>query len=254
MKKIKKNKEESGIVPFKIVDLTSRQSNDFIESICVTTDNLTEHKVVEFIISQIKNSDSELAKTNTIKVIEISPSEFAKVLNTPRDEIYRNARNIAINMTKRQYNFQYTDSKGKKAFRVGNFLTDMLYENNMIKISINPVILPYFIEVKAKFTEFQLKYLTAMNSTYGIRLYKLLKQYQIIGKREFSVEELRKHFNIENNKYKQYSDLKKYTILMAIKHINEYTDIVVELEEHKVIRSVKKLTFHIKSSNRTMID
>lgn len=248
MKKIKDTKKSNELTPLKIVDLTSRQSNDFIESICVTTDNLTEHKVVEFIISQIKKSDSELAKTNTIKVIEITPIEFAKVLNTPRDEIYRNARNIAISMTKRQYNFQYTDNKGKKAFRVGNFLTDMLYENNIIKISVNPVVLPYFIEVKEKYTEFQLKYLTAMNSTYGIRLYKLLKQYQYIGKREFSVEELRKHFNIDNNKYKQYSDLKKYTILMAIKHINEYTDICVELQEVKQVRSVKSVIFNIKSN------
>jgi plasmid replication initiation protein len=123
----------------------------------------------------------------------------------------------------------------------------MCYQSGVIKIGVNPFVLPYFLEIKERFTEFNLRYLIAIGSSYGIKLYKLLKQYQSIGNRELTIEEMRNQFGLDINKYKLYSGFKRDVIEIAKKHINLHTDIQINYEEIKHGRKVQKIKFYIKT-------
>jgi len=230
-----------------VFDITVRQANDFVESAFCQEYTAQELKTMEFIISQTVKSDIELAKQGKIKEIELSAHDFAKMINANVYQIYRDANDLAQALTSKKLNLKYIGKNGKPAFEVHVFLTSMKYEDGSIKIGVNPYVLPYFLEIKNHFTEFNLRYMIAMGSSYGIKLYKLLRQYLSIGKRNLSLVELREQFGINANKYKLYADFRKNVIDTAIKHINKHTDIQVNYAAEKLSRKVNNIIFYIKS-------
>ena len=226
-------------------DIVMRQANDFIESAFAQEYSEQELKTMEFIISQTTKADIELANKDQIKRIELSAQNFAKMINANIDQIYRDATDLAMALMSKKINFKYIDEKGKPAFEMQTFLTSMSYKSGVIKIGINPFVLPYFLEIKERFTEFNLRYLIAMGSSYGIKLYKLLKQYQTIGSRTLTIDEIRAQLGINPEKYGRYDNLKRKVIETAKRHINDHTDIQIEYNEIKLGRKVHKLNFYI---------
>lgn len=227
-------------------DLISRQSNDFIESHHVQEYTIQELKIIEFIISQTTKKDIELVNNRQNKLIKITVMNFCKMINASPSQIYRDTNKIADNLLSKKMDFKYKDKKGQPAFQKKNFFSGVTYENGEITFEINNFVLPYFIEVKERYTEINLKYLIAIDSSYGIKLYKLLKQYSRIGKREFLIDDLKRLFGISSDQYKLYANFKK-ALTTAIRHINQSTDINVEFSEIKEKRTVKTLVFLIKN-------
>ncbi len=223
-------------------DLISRQSNDFIESHHAQEFTTQELKIIEFIISQTTKKDIDLVNNRQNKLIKITVMNFCKMINATPSQIYRDTNKIADSLLSKKIDFKYKDKKGQPAFQKKNFFSGVTYENGEITFEINNFVLPYFIEVKERYTEINLKYLIAMDSSYGIKLYKLLKQYLKIGKREFLLSDLKKQFGISNDQYKLYANFKK-ALKTAVKHINLSTDISVEFSEVKERRTVKTLVF-----------
>jgi plasmid replication initiation protein len=230
-----------------------RQANDFIESTFEQEYSEQELKTIEFIISQTTKADIELANNDQIKRIELSAPAFAKMINANVEQIYRDANHLSEALMNKKINFKYIDEKGRPAFEKQTFLTSMSYKSGIIKIGINPFVLPYFLEIKKQFTEFNLRYLISMGSSYGIKLYKLLKQYQTIGSREISITDLRIQLGIgvettelgDYVKYKLYSGFKRDVIETAKYHINTHTDIQIEYDEIKLGRKFQKIKFYI---------
>ena len=229
-------------------DIAMRQANNFIESAFAQEYSEQELKTMEFIISQTTKKDIELANNKQVKEIEISAQLFSEMIGANIKQIYRDAEDLSKALMNKKYHFKYLDDYGKPAFKMGSFLTDMEYKNGVIRIGINPAVLPYFVEINSHFTEFNLRYLVAMKSTYGIKLYKLLKQHINMKKkeRELTIAELRQQFGINDTKYILYTNFKNKVIEVAVKHINLYTDIQVEYTENKLSRKVHSLTFFIK--------
>lgn len=230
-------------------DLIVRQSNDFIESAFAQEYSEQEIKTMEFIISQTTKADIELYKRNELKHIVTPVEQFANLIGANPKQIYRDADHLCKSLLKKQYHFQWTDEKGKKSFKMGNFFTDITYSNGIISLSVNPFVLPYFVDINEWFTEFNLRHIVAIGSSYGIKLYKLLKQWQWTAKREFTIEELRRQFGIDETKYNTYSNFKLRVIDIALKHINSHTDISVRYEEIKTSRKITSLFFYIHSKD-----
>jgi plasmid replication initiation protein len=81
-------------------------------------------------------------------------------------------------------------------------------------------------------------------SIHAIRIYELLKQYQDIGERTLSLEELRDYCGVKN-KFKNYPDLERYVLLIAQREINEKSDIHFEFERIKPSRKIEGIKFII---------
>jgi plasmid replication initiation protein len=94
-------------------------------------------------------------------------------------------------------------------------------------------------------SELDIKYINALNSTYAIKMYKLLKQYKTIKTRVFTLEELKSQLGIVDT-YRKYSNFKQKVLDVFINKINENTDINVEYYEMKVGKSVDSIEFEIK--------
>lgn len=225
-------------------DIVYSQSNNFIESKFVDF-SLIELKIIELSVANVTNKDKALIAKKQNKIINIKLIDLAKLIDVNRENLYIVAKNLSIELAKKQAEFKYIDKNGNAAFKVSNFFNNITYENNIFEFEINYAVLIYFINLKQYFTKINLKYITPLRSTYAIKLYKLLKQYQSINKRSFTVEQLRKFLCLEE-KHKQFSDMRKRVIDVAVNQINQSTDISINYEEQKNGRITNNIIFHIK--------
>ena len=78
---------------------------------------------------------------------------------------------------------------------------------------------------------------------YTIRLYELLMQFKSIGIRYITVDDLRIKFDIIPEKYKKFSDFRKWVLEPSIKEINEKTEWTAEYKTKKTGRNITSLSF-----------
>lgn len=119
-----------------------------------------------------------------------------------------------------------------------------------IKIKIDDLMKPYLLQLKERFTQYNMLYILAMKSRYSIRLFELLKSYSNLKTLTVSVDELKKQLSAET--YDRYSDFKRKVIDIALREINEFSDLTVEPEFIKDGRKVDKICFRIKTKTDVM--
>ncbi|ASF47831.1 hypothetical protein CEK71_18140 [Methylovulum psychrotolerans] len=121
----------------------------------------------------------------------------------------------------------------------------------LIGFQVNNLLKPFIIELSnGNYTQFYFKNIARLKSSYSIRIYELLKQYEKIKSRKISLNELRYFLMIESDKYHQYGHFKSKVILVAQKEIEEKTDIYFEFEEIKQGKKVEKINFLIFKNNK----
>ncbi|MED2974154.1 replication initiation protein [Fictibacillus sp. B-59209] len=114
-----------------------------------------------------------------------------------------------------------------------------------VELEFSPKLKPYLLQLKEKFTTYQLKNIIQLRSSYSIRIYELLKQYEPLKQRSFTLEELREVLGIEPKKYKLFGHFKDKVLNVGKKELEEKTDLRFEFEEIKKGRKVTGIKFHI---------
>jgi plasmid replication initiation protein len=118
-----------------------------------------------------------------------------------------------------------------------------------IDIRFDPFLRPYLLELKREFTSYKLENVVQLKSTYAIRIYELLKQYEKIKERTFLLNDLRKLLGAEEI-YPAYGNFKQRVLVPAQKELKNKTDISFDLEEIKTGRRVTKVKFIIQSGKQ----
>lgn len=109
--------------------------------------------------------------------------------------------------------------------------------------------IPFLTELRQRFTQFPIAHLAGINSTYGIRLYGLLEQFEGTGLWVVDLKTFRDVMGIDPAQYKLYGHLKQRVIQQAVDEINNAPNpkfFISEVEEFKVGRKVVRLAFHFK--------
>lgn len=119
-----------------------------------------------------------------------------------------------------------------------------------IKMKFSPVLEPYLLNLKETYTKYRLGYVINFKSEYSFRFYEIMKQYESIGERTITIEEIKDLLMIDKDKYTKYSHLKAKVIQKAIEEINKYSDIKINLEkEEKEGKKVVGLVFSINKND-----
>lgn len=117
-------------------------------------------------------------------------------------------------------------------------------EGKFVQVSFHPRMKPYLLELKSRFLVYDVKNILRLPSTYSIRIYELLKQYERIGIRKFEVKELKEILGI-NREYKLYGHFKDRVIDKAQSDLKMFTDIQFSYTEVKKGKAVEVLIFQI---------
>jgi plasmid replication initiation protein len=117
--------------------------------------------------------------------------------------------------------------------------------SGIIKIKLDELMRPYLLGLKDRFTAYNIYYTLAMRSKYALRIYEILKSYENLGEWTFDIEELKKTLCIE--KYSMYKDFRVKVIDVALKEINELTDISVTYQVEKKGKKIDRIILKMKS-------
>ena len=116
-----------------------------------------------------------------------------------------------------------------------------------IKIKFDEDMQQYIMGLFENFTQYELLSTLPMRSQYSIRIYELLKSYAWTKKHTFDIDELKKQLVAEH--YINFKDFRKKVIEIAVREINEYTDLNISYEPIKKGVKVIQITFYIKQKD-----
>ena len=218
------------------------KSNDLIQKSRFSL-QLQEQKVILYLISKIKPEDLELKE----HVFEIQ--EFCRVcgLDASNGANYKYIKKTLKDL--RDKSIWVTLADGSESTL--SWISSVNISNNsgVVKIRLDDLIKPYLLQLREKYTQYELLYTLAMKSQYSIRLYELLKSYEFQGKKLFSIDELKTRISAET--YTRFADFKRKVIDISMREINELSDLNVTYTLTKLGRSYNKIEFLMKTKTDT---
>ena len=117
-----------------------------------------------------------------------------------------------------------------------------------IEIDAHDDALPLMFDFKERYFTYDIGNILRLASRNQFRMYELLKQYQPIGMREISLEQLKDWLGIAVNEYQRWDRLKVDVIESCKKALKENTDIEYEYEKIKSGKKVVGVRFLIKKN------
>lgn len=199
-------------------------------------------RLIRLLITQVVKEDKDL-KTYVCKI-----SKLAEFLNVPKNNLYRDIREICDCAMK---SVVYIGTGNpKEPWEMFHWLDTANYDGNgIITLRLSEKIKPYVLELEKWFTQYQLKNILEFNSYYAIRLYEIIKCEDgapggMQSTLEFGFDELRQYFDCEN-KYKKNNDFIRKVIEVAIREINEKSDLWINPTYKKWGRAITSVSFEI---------
>jgi len=218
-----------------------RKANALIES--SHSLDIMEQKLILLLASMVQPTDVDF------KPYQFRVADIIEILGIKNQSKYTELKNLVSNLLGKTLLI-----KNESTELYINWLSSAEYISNsgMIELCFDPKLKPYLLGLKERYTSFQLKNIIRLTCVYSPRIYELLKQYEKLGERTISVEELRYYLRLDSNTYRLYADLKRFCILRPQKELKEKTDISFEFEEIKRGRRVYAIKFIIKPNVNQM--
>ncbi|PER55690.1 initiator RepB protein [Bacillus thuringiensis] len=202
--------------------------------------NLVEQKMLLCLASNIEPSDRDF-KTYTFPV-----KQFYDLLGLSGTAKYTELSKITKELVSKVIEMRI----GEEVIQV-SWLSSAIYnrKRGTIDMRFDPVLKPFLLELSSKFTSYKLSNVVKLNSTYAIRIYELLKQYEDLKERTISMENLRYYLDALDI-YPNYANFKQRVLKPSQKELKQKTDISFEFEEVKQGRKVQKIRFIIRSQRK----
>ena len=119
---------------------------------------------------------------------------------------------------------------------------DFNIDEKKITVKINEDILPLLNDLKKQFTLYSIDEFISLESKYSKRMFQMLKQYESMGKRTFTVDFLK---NVLVTDYKRFYDLEKNVLKKVKDDINKKTSLKIDYIKHTKGRKIKSVEFKI---------
>ncbi len=202
--------------------------------------NTSEIKFIMTAIAQIDANDKEFQEYE-IKVSELEQKLQAEQNETRLKQFVKRIMSKPLEVP--------TDD----GWAVFNWFTKVQYIRQEARfiVRIDKDLKPYLLELKNRFVKYNLKYILPLQSSYSIRIYQLLKEYEKLTKRTFTVQELQELLQVPKS-LKRYDNFKRKVLKVAEKELIEHSDIFFEFEEIKQGRRVNEILFRIKPNKENI--
>lgn len=196
--------------------------------------SLNEQKIILYAVSKLDREKEDF------NILSLDIRDFFKLLGTTKER-YTEVREIVRELRKKEVIIN-TD----KGEIITGWLSSMEYVKNkgIIELEFSKKLIPYLLQLKEKFTRYQLKNILYLSNKHSIRIYELLKQYENIGNRTFTVDELKKILMLEGQ-YNRFSNFESRVLKPTMKEINDYTDLKVSYEKIKKGKAIHSIKYKI---------
>ena len=211
------------------------QSNALVEA-CYKL-SLQEARIILFLASRIEPDDSDF------KDYEIPVKELAEIAQIDSSSLYSTMIGVTDTLLKKVFKVKKEDGKTEQFA----WLCAAIHNprSGSITLRFDKELKPYLLKLKKNFTSFSLSVAIKFKNIFSFRIYELLKQYESIGKREISIDDLRWMLDLDDNTYPLYGNFKQRVIKPIQKELKEKSDIYFDFDEIKRGRSINAIRFII---------
>ena len=211
-----------------------------------------EQKVLAFIISMIKPSDTDIESLQEIELSFVI-GLFCKIcgIDVGNGKNYRNIKKAVLNIMNNSF---WLSSSPDEEF-VFRWIDKarILKKSGIISLKISSEILPYLYNLKKNFTQYELIQILGLKSSYSIFFYELLKRNLFKHTVVITLRELRKRLALED-KYSLFGDLRRNVVDIAVHEINEYTNLKVTYQMQKQGKKIDAFVFQVSAKSKREIE
>ncbi len=192
-------------------------------------------------------------------LLRIYAQSYAKQFDVEKHTSYEAMKRAVEGLYEAGFAYSKLDERSGKIGRYKSRWVDKIgYIDDLgcVELVFASDVIPLITRLEARYTEYELKQVVGLQSEYAIRLYELVIQWRTVKKTNLiSLLELREKLGLVDE-YKRIEAFKRRVLDLAVKQINEYTDITVEYEQHKQGRVITGFTFkfRIKAQAKKLLE
>ena len=222
------------------------KSNRLVEASYRLT--LVEQQIVLYSICRSREEQKGLSPDTPV-IIDVA--SFAKLFHIDERNAYHQLKEAMAVLFERKFNFTEIDeSTGKLEKGMSRWISEGSYIDGagQIKVIFSPRVIPFITRLGGEdnpFTSYRLEKIGHMTSAHAV-LYELLVQYLNAGSRTVEIAWLKETLQLDQD-YSRIDNFKRRVIDVAVKQINEHSDLCVSYTQRKAGRTVTHLIFAIKS-------
>lgn len=200
-----------------------------------------QQKIVLYIISQIEPYDEEF------KLYQFRITDFCAVCGIePKGDNYNMLKNAIKTIADKSIWITLDNGKESLVRWIEKPYIDE--HSGTIQIKLDNDMKPYLLQLKEKFTEYELIYTLNFKSKYSIRLYEYLKSIHYNNIKPYSTIITIDNFQkLLDSKYSNFKDFHTRVLKPACKEINKYSDINFSYEIIKNGRKAVKIKLNIET-------
>ena len=188
---------------------------------------------------------------NVGKSLRIYAKSYEKQFNVEKHTAYEAMKRAVEGLYEAGFAYSKTDvMSGKLGHYKSRWVDKIGYIDDLgcVELVFASDVVPLITRLEKRYTEYELKQVSSLQSEYAIRLYELIIQWKSVGKtNKILLEELRTMLGVDPKQYKKMCNFKAKVLDLAIKQINKYTDITADYDQHKNGRLITGFTFKFKT-------
>ena len=212
--------------------------------------SLVEQRLILLAIIEARETGKGV---DTETFLEIHAQHYADRFHVDVKNTYAMLSEAVMTLFNRQVTYMTVDEqRNKPEKRVIRWVSGISYVDGagVVKLRFSPEIVPLITRLEKNFTWYELMQVANLN-LYATRLYELLVSWRSTGKTPIiEIKDFRSKLGLQDQEYKLMHNFKSRVLEPAIKQINENTDIMVKVEQHKIGRSITGFSFKFKQKQQ----
>jgi plasmid replication initiation protein len=208
---------------------------------------LNEQRIILYAICRCREEQKGLFPDLPVTVT--ADSFLKQFPSVEKGSVYGQLKEAMNSLYNRSVTIHDIDPATNKArVRETRWISEKAYIDGVghIQIVFTPEVIKYITRLEAEFTSYQLEKVGRMTSAHAVRIYELLAQHREVGNRMLNLKWLRETLQIAPDEYKLTADFVRKVIEVAVKQINDHSDLTVSYKPIKTGRAITDFAFKIK--------
>ncbi len=200
--------------------------------------DLVEQRLILLAIVEARESGKGI---NANDPLTVHAESYINQFGVHRNTAYQALKDACNDLFARQFSYQKINERGNIENYRSRWVSEIGYVDNeaVVKLIFAPAIVPLITRLEEHFTKYELQQVSNLSSAYAVRLYELLIAWRSTGSTPIiELSDFRQRIGVLDTEYKRMERFKTSVLELAIKQINEHTDITVKYEQHKRGRSI----------------
>lgn len=185
-----------------------------------------ELKMFSTLVATINKDDQDF------KNIKLKVTDIIDLWEIPQKNAYRKVKAALAGLLDKKFALERFREDGTKYIEMTTYISKFAYGegDGYATVVIDPMFKPFLLDLKEKYTLFGLDDVLKLESSQAIRTYELLRQYEVLGQRSFTVADYKKKIGIEGKYKGSNANLKKNVLDKVVVEITEKTQIITRYD------------------------